>query len=331
MDLETLDKKVRSITPSEQWHLNNPGKLSPAYNDIPKIAINNQEVFLFDWRNTVKRNSIGLIKESRFTTVPPHVNSNMEIDYVYDGACVFEVDGQRVELQHGDAILFDTEAIRSSPISKGADDIVIAITFEREFFDSVFLSRLPGGGILTTFLFEAIANRRRSMHFITIKAEHTGNLFELISLLANEYFFPNIYTSNMLELYTTLIFTELIRGLYYQNQIYGQAAHIDDNTARVLDYIEHNYKECSLTSTAMAFGYTPNYLSNMLKAKTGETFSSIKLGQQLSEAAYLLLNTSRPVESIAHKVGITNLSFFYKKFKSAYSMTPKAYREAMRG
>lgn len=88
MDVKTLDKKVRSITPSEQWHLDNPGKLSPVYNDIPKIAINNQEVFLFDWRNTVKRNSIGLIKESRFTTVPPHVNSNMEIDYVYDGACM---------------------------------------------------------------------------------------------------------------------------------------------------------------------------------------------------------------------------------------------------
>lgn len=63
----------------------------------------------------------------------------MEIDYVYDGACVFEVDGQRVELQHGDAILFDTEAIRSSPISKGADDIVIAITFEREFLSLIHI------------------------------------------------------------------------------------------------------------------------------------------------------------------------------------------------
>ena len=330
MDRAVLDKRMRSITKSERWHLEHPGEPSPIYETTRKVNAGGIEVYYFDWRNTVKRNFIGMIKETRFATVPPHVNSNMELDFVYDGTCELEIDGKRVILQRGDAILIDTEAVRSSPVPKAENDIVIALTFERDFFDSVFLSRLPGGGILTTFLFEAIANRRRSMHYITIEAEHTGNLFELLMLLTNEYMFPNIYTPNMLEHYATLVFIELIRGLYYQSQITGRASRIDDGTARVLDYIEHHYKECTLTSTAEEFGYSPNYLSNMLKAKTGETFSQIKLGQQLSEAAYLLLNTERSIESIAKKVGISNQTFFYKKFSTAYGMTPKKYRETMR-
>ena len=331
MNRNVLDRRMRAITASEQWHLDHPSEPSPIYEHTPKVDAGGKEVYYFDWRNTVKRNFIGLIKESRFATVPPLVNSNMELNVVYDGSCELEIDGKRVHLERGDAILIDTEAVRSSPVPKGENDIVIALTFERDFFDSVFLSRLPGGGILTTFLFEAIANRRRSMHYITIAAEHTGNLFDLLMLLTHEYIFPNIYTPNMLEHYATLVFIELIRGLYYQNQISGRASRIDDNTAHVLDYIEHHHKECTLASTAEEFGYSPNYLSNMLKAKTGETFSKIKLGQQLSEAAYLLLNTERSVESIAKKVGISNLTFFYKKFSASYGMTPKKYRETMRG
>ena len=66
----------------------------------------------------------------------------MELNYLYSGSCRYEVDGRQFELTQGDAILFDTEAIRSVPSEKGENDIVIA-TFLQEFFDSVFLASLP--------------------------------------------------------------------------------------------------------------------------------------------------------------------------------------------
>lgn len=329
MNREVLDRKLHARTASEEWHLAHPGEPSPVYAHTPHVTVRGEEVLFFDWRHTVRRNAIGLIKETRFTTIPPHVNSTMELNYIYSGSCTYEVDGHRFELVQGDAVLFDTEAIRSAPCEKGEDDIVIAITFLQEFFDSVFLARLPGGGILTTFLFESISHRRRRDHFITVSHEHTGNLPELIELLAHEYLFPDVYTGDMLRSYATLVFTELIRALYYQAQLQDPVSHIDDKTARILDFIERNYKTCTLGSVATQFGYSPNYLGNLLKAKTGETFSQIKLGQQMSEAAWLLINTDRSIEAVAHKVGIANMSFFYRKFEMFYHMTPRAYRKAL--
>ncbi len=331
MDRNVLDRKLRALTTSETWHLEHPGEPSPVYASTPRVEVRGEEVMLFDWRHTVRRNGIGLIRETRFASIPPHVNSTMELNYIYSGSCTYEVDGRSFELVRGDAVLFDTEAIRSAPRVKGEDDIVIAVTFLQEFFDSVFLASLPGGGILTTFLFESVSNRRRHDRFITVSHEHAGNLAELIELLAHEYLFPDVYAEDMLRSYANLVFLELIRALYYQAQISDPVSNIDDKTARILDFIERNYKACTLGSVARMFGYSPNYLGNLLKAKTGQTFSQIRLGQQMSEAAWLLLNTDRSIEAVARKVGISNMSFFYRKFETFYQMTPRAYRRALAG
>ena len=156
-----------------------------------------------------------------------------------------------------------------------------------------------------------------------------GNLPELVRLLTHEYLFPDVYTGDILRSYATLVFMELIRAIYYQAQLQGPVSNLDDRTARILDFIEHNYKTCTLGSVAQEFGYNANYLGNLLKEKTGQTFSQIRLGQQMSEAAWLLLNTDRSVEAVAQKVGIANMSFFYKKFDLFYHMTPRAYRKAL--
>ena len=50
--------------------------------------------------------------------------------------------------------------------------------------------------------------------------------------------------------------------------------------------------------------------------------------QKLSQAAYLLAKTDLPTESIFHSVGYENSSFFYRKFKEAYGMSPREYRTA---
>ena len=53
--------------------------------------------------------------------------------------------------------------------------------------------------------------------------------------------------------------------------------------------------------------------------------------QKLSQAAYLLSKTNLSAESIFHSVGYENSSFFYRKFKEAYGMSPKEYRTAKQG
>ncbi len=328
MKEDALDSYLRTVTPSEQWHLDHPGEPSPVYERTPTVEVDGQRVMLFDWKNSLESRAVGLIKETRFTTIPPHVNRDMELSYVYDGSCDFVVGGQAVSLGREDVIIFDPDVVRSSPGYKGEGDIVISMVFRKEFFDSVFLSQLPSGGMLTTFLFQYISRRRRRDRYLVIPGQFTGNAGQLMRFVAEECLFSDQYSAALLSSYMRSIFIELIRGLTYLGEEEGTDTIPDERVVGILDYIEHNYKECTLASTAREFGYSPNYLSNLLKERSGRTFSQIKLAQQMSEAAYLLLNSAHTVAEVARMVGISNMTYFYQKFSACYGMSPKEYRQA---
>lgn len=326
-----LDSYLRQTTPSEEWHLAHPGEPSPVYGRTPRITVGGESVFLFDWKNTLREKTVALIKETRYTDIPKHVNRDMELSYVYSGSCGFEVNGSLISLGQGDTIIFDTDVVRSSPVRKGEDDIVISMAFRREFFDSIFLSRLSGGGVLTNFLFEAVSNRRSRDRHLLLEGRFAGNVGQIMSLIMRECFFPDPYSDALVRSYVGSLFLEMTRGLFRRSEQLGATPAREDSLVRVLDYIERAYKECTLASTAARFGYNANYLGNLLRQRTGQTFGQIKLGQQMAEAAYLLLNTDRSVASIAAKVGISNMSYFYRKFAGYYRMTPKEYRAMMAG
>lgn len=329
MQTERWWSAFHDITPSEQWHLEHPGELSPLYGDpsrIPLVDTPQGKVYLFDWKNERKDRSIALIKESRFTTIPAHTNRDMSLSFVYEGSCDFVVEGEELKLSAGDLILFDPGVVRSSPSVKGKDDVIISMIFAPKLFDSVFLSQLPGQGILTNMLFEYMSERRRKDRYLYLPAAYTGNIRMQLELVAREYYDEEIYRDELILSYVVSLFVQMIRGLYYQSRDLGEVARPDARMSEILSYIEHNYRACTLESVAREFGYNPTYLGNLIKRTTGRTFSSVRASQQMAEAAYLLLNTDRTIVKIANKVGITNMSYFYRKFDERYHMSPKAYR-----
>ncbi len=59
-------------------------------------------------------------------------------------------------------------------------------------------------------------------------------------------------------------------------------------------------------------------------------FKELLAQKKLGQAAWLLTHTKMPAEAIMHAVGYENSSFFYRKFKLQYGMTPKDYRAVHR-
>ena len=74
-----LKQLLYTHTETEEWHRTHPGELSPRYNRVETTTINGEEVYLFDWKETLDENPVGLIKESRFTDIPPHINRDMSL------------------------------------------------------------------------------------------------------------------------------------------------------------------------------------------------------------------------------------------------------------
>ncbi len=83
MGIKELEDFLYQETDSEQWHLKHEGELSHFYNKLEKVAFDSGEYYCFDFCNTLKTDTIGIVRESRYTTIPAHFHKDMELNYIY--------------------------------------------------------------------------------------------------------------------------------------------------------------------------------------------------------------------------------------------------------
>ncbi|SKC88053.1 helix-turn-helix domain-containing protein [Maledivibacter halophilus] len=327
MNYKELDNYLREITPSEKWHLENPGEISKFYEKVDKVKINDSLVYLFDFGIRLKKENITINKDSRFTYLPKHVHADMEMNYIYSGSCTYIIDGKTVVLNKGDICLLDTNVIHSTKTTR-KDDIVVNISMTKSFFNTSFLSRLSNQGIITSFLINSLIEDQSHSKYIVFRSSNKYSVDILMKNLLCEYFDRDICYDEVLDSYMIIIFSELVR-IFNENNTNEFALNIKkpNNIINMLQYIENNYHTCTLTSMAQNFGYNPNYLGSLLKNRTGKTFSQLKLEHQIKQASILIACSEMPIYKIALDVGISNLGFFYKKFKKVFGLNPQEYRD----
>lgn len=95
-----------------------------------------------------------------------------------------------------------------------------------------------------------------------------------------------------------------------------------------IDFIIQNYNsKISLSSVSNHVYCNPTYLSRLLKASVGVSFTNYLNEIRISKAEELLLNTTDSVYSIAKAVGYESTGYFYKKFKEKNNCSPDTYRQ----
>lgn len=103
------------------------------------------------------------------------------------------------------------------------------------------------------------------------------------------------------------------------------------NTAfmRLLSYIGENYRsDISLASAGKALNMSPNYVSQLFKKESGETFVHYITQLRMDDAVRLLTTTNMPVVDIAMQVGFNDYFYFLKTFKRVKKKTPSQYRQS---
>lgn len=139
-----------------------------------------------------------------------------------------------------------------------------------------------------------------------------------------EYYDKSIHYNDYLDSLTTLIFLEL-SDIYKDESIRDASEH--NEILSILRYIEGNYRNCTLKSTAEFFHMNPNYLSGYIHKHTGKTFKSLIQEQRMMRATRLLSNSDLSVTDIALQAGYENITFFYKKFRQLHGCSPAEYRK----
>lgn len=102
----------------------------------------------------------------------------------------------------------------------------------------------------------------------------------------------------------------------------------EDIDARVIHYIHCHYSEdISLGDIAKLFHYNENYLHQLIKAQTGQTFSDVLQEVRIFHAASRLLTSNDPVVQIGFEVGFKSNETFLRIFRNHFGCSPSSYRK----
>lgn len=281
--------------------------------------------FEVDAKRLIKKGEyLSVRKHCRFVDFPEHGHNYIEIFYVCQGTIVNWIEGERIEMEAGDILFLNKEA-KHSIEEAGIHDIGLNFMALPEFFD-IPLGMLNKDNILADFLVSVLRNNDTDSKYLYFKLGHeptVDNLMENIAL--------NLFTDEknheMINQYTMgLVFLQIINRIETAHQNTQMNYHdiLIETTQR---YIDQHYRDANLTDLANDLNQSLSVLSRTIKQETGHTFKELLQEKRFEKASMFLRETDLPIADIMVACGYENSSYFYRKFKEKYKVSPKDYRK----
>ncbi|GFP74528.1 AraC family transcriptional regulator [Clostridium fungisolvens] len=272
---------------------------------------------------------ITFVCHPRFAETPEHHHNYVEMIYVYSGEFHQTVNGNKIEMKKGEFCLLDTNVVHSIA-QTSENDIIINCIMSKKYLDDILINRLSGNDLISSFFIHAIYQSNNYNDYILFRSEESEILGKLMEYVLCEYFDSSLCSSEVINSYMVIIFSELLR--VFENQSNSENYGLLKNTkiTDIILYIQNNCKDATLASVAEQFHFHPTYLGSIIKKFQGDNFISILQDAKLKKACFLLKNSDLSVLDISKSIGYENTNFFYKIFKKNYGCTPSEYRKNIR-
>ena len=85
--------------------------------------------------------------------------------------------------------------------------------------------------------------------------------------------------------------------------------------------------QLTLKDLASQLGFSPSYLSVLIKKKLGLPFQEYLIQERMKKAKLLLLTTDFKIYEIADQVGFEDMNYFSQRFKQVVGVTPRQYKK----
>ncbi|MBP2057140.1 AraC-like DNA-binding protein/mannose-6-phosphate isomerase-like protein (cupin superfamily) [Lactobacillus colini] len=269
-----------------------------------------------------KGNSIYVGKHNRFFAYPKHTHTFLEMNYMLSGSAQEIVNGQPIQLKTGDILLLGVGTTHSIS-ALGKDDILINIIFRNDIFFSLENLKAMGQNqnVLSGFIMT-----NNSENFMIYRKKHTENAIRKVAdLLIEEYYSHSDFSDKLIDSYLNSLLI-----LFSRNTDFHSTRNLKENTPDVvlalLKQITTNSAQVSLSEFAQKNNYSRAYLGSLFKKVVGKSFSDVLTEERLLEAYNLLNSTNYSISEIIEKIGISNKTFFYKKFKEKFHCMPSEIR-----
>ena len=245
--------------------------------------------------------------------------------FVKNGAGKYKIDEQEFEIKSGTVYFTNPGHYRSFEWTQLEEVYLITMSesflkenvhahiFEEFSFllTETYPARVLSADIFTEFERLYLQIHKEYTSRSPFRTRLIGNLFVVILLKIKEYFWLDynpIYEGNR----SSQIVKDFKRLLekHYRDISSGMA----DQVFRVQEYAD-------------AQSLHPNYLSNVIKTKTGKAIGTWITEKTIAEGKSMLQNSSLSIKEIAYRLGFAESAHFSNYFKKHTNTSPAGYRK----
>ena len=226
--------------------------------------------------------------------------------------------GTELQLQPGSMLLISPKQLRSARAFTDADTAVILSI--REDLLQQNIQELPA---ISSWL--ASLEQPGHVGWLQFQVSEQSPALWYLRQLCCEHFDPDHRTYLAVTHLFHLLLLSLDRTI--DTEVTGYQKATSQTVAAVCRYVRTNCNDVTLEKTARRFGFSPNYLSALLKKNTGMSFQALKQSECLLRAEQIMQDSSLSIAEAAAAVGIHNLTHFYRLFQKKHGMTPSAWRK----
>ncbi len=153
---------------------------------------------------------------------------------------------------------------------------------------------------------------------VEYKLEQSRNLQALTEMVEKIYQADDIF--GLKTIFISEI-TEIILYLHTEDSQYTPVV------KQIMEEVRKNYKEdMNLKTLAYKYHMYASYLGQIFQKEVGCSFTQYLSNTKNKIAKDLILNTNMKINDIAKEVGYPDTSYFYRKFKQCYGVSPASLR-----
>lgn len=182
--------------------------------------------------------------------------------------------------------------------------------------------RMPGMDGLT--MAESLCRERPEAKIIFISAyDEFAYAQKAVRLHAHEYLLKPLENEKLVDSVQRAV--DEIR----KDEAGSQVEHVsakDSLVSSILNYVNARPHHPTLQETAAHFGFSPSYISTIVKKETGKNYIELVTRSRMELAKKLLRDPSYRIEEVATAVGYKNYISFYQMFVKYEGVSPRDYR-----
>ena len=255
-----------------------------------------------------------------------HRHDYYELVYIYQGGNVNLFQNSRIEMKQRDILLLNPNTLHC-PYILNKQDCMFNIKIPISIIENSMLSLLSDNHLFSNFIIDYMYQVNKASDYLYFPYDPESKIAIIMETIIMEYINKNVCFQKVIESMLIYLFAELTRMYYKNNANIINGEQKNRTVADIIAYMNQNSSTVTLDSIAEKFGYSPSYISRIIKKHTNKNYVDIIKEFKLNKAKQYLESSDLPITEIISLVGFNDASYFYKLFKSKFLLSPAEYRK----